>query len=128
MRSLYHLDKYKIPFFRDMGDENNGVFRLKLNDSFLEFTVIATSCYGWDHVSVSTEKRYPNWNEMQQIKDLFFEAHEIAMQLHSSPSENDNIHQYCLHIWRPHEIAIPVPPPISIGGKEWRKFWRAFLN
>jgi hypothetical protein len=46
---------------------------------------------GWDHVSVSLPNRCPNWQEMCFIKDVFFDAHECAMQLHPPKSENVNL-------------------------------------
>ena len=77
--------------------------------------LIASSGEGWDHVSVSRSSRCPNWPEMEHIKRLFFLDHETAMQLHVPPSEHVNHHPYCLHIWRPLGVEIPVPPSIMVG-------------
>ncbi len=41
----------------------------------------------WDHVSVSTTERCPNWPEMCFIKDLFFDEEETVMQLHPPRSQ-----------------------------------------
>jgi len=65
---------------------------------------------GWDHVSVSLKNRCPNWFEMDYIKRLFFEEDEIAYQLHVKPEDHINIFRYCLHIWRPQNQEIPLPP------------------
>ncbi len=64
----------------------------------------------WDHVSVSKTNRCPTWLEMDYIKDLFFDTDEVVMQLHVGKKDHINIHQYCLHLWRPHGQKIPLPP------------------
>lgn len=72
---------------------------------------------GWEHVSVSTPRRPPNWQEMCLIKDLFWEPEETVMQLHPPHSEYVNNHAYCLHLWRPVFTNIPLPPSILVGLK-----------
>lgn len=73
--------------------------------------------YPWDHVSVTVSNRCPNWQEMCFIKDLFFEDEEPVMQLHPPKSEYINNHEYCLHLWRPTNKEIPLPPSILVGVK-----------
>lgn len=113
MRNLSLLDKYRIvhPLW-GAGDEKSGAFMIQLAGSKLPLAVIASTGGGWDHVSVSTRKRTPTWEEMQRIKELFFEDEETAMQLHPPSSKYINNHPYCLHIWRPQTEKIPMP-------KEW---------
>lgn len=43
------------------------------------------------------------------IKDLFWGEEEVVMQLHPAKSQYVNQHDYCLHLWRPKTIAIPLP-------------------
>ena len=69
----------------------------------------------WDHVSVSTEHRCPTWAEMAWIKSLFFDDEEIAVEYHPPKSQYVNYHPYCLHLWRPHGEALPLPPMIAVG-------------
>jgi len=71
--------------------------------------------YGFDHVSVSLSNRCPTWEEMDYIKRLFFKDDEIAYQLHMPTAANISFHPYCLHIWRPVGVAIPLPPPDTVG-------------
>lgn len=71
----------------------------------------------WDHVSVSLPNRCPNWPEMESIKRLFFRDDEAAMQLHPPLSDYRSHHPYCLHIWRPADIEIPLPPGIMVAEK-----------
>lgn len=69
----------------------------------------------WEHVSVSTKNRCPNWAEMNFVKELFWDAEEAVMQLHPPRSRYVNNHPYCLHLWRPLEAEIPLPPTIAVG-------------
>ncbi len=72
----------------------------------------------WEHVSVSTAKRTPNWTEMCYVKGLFWDDEEVVMQLHPSRSQWINNHPYVLHLWRPLNESIPLPPSIAVGFKE----------
>jgi len=110
------LEKHirRVPLHGLMGDNKCGAFSLYLDGSVLEFFVIASSNDGWDHVSVSTQERIPRWNEMQQIKELFFEDSECVMQLHPPKDDYININPYCLHLWRPWDQKIPMPPKFMV--------------
>lgn len=72
----------------------------------------------WEHVSVSTRHRCPTWEEMCFVKDLFWDEEEPVMQLHPPKSTWINNHRFCLHLWRPRNEAIPLPPRIAVGLKE----------
>jgi hypothetical protein len=72
----------------------------------------------WEHVSVSLPNRPPNWEEMCFIKSLFWDDEEAVMQLHPPKSEWINNHSHCLHMWRPTNQEIPMPPSIAVGKKE----------
>lgn len=69
----------------------------------------------WEHVSVSLQNRCPNWPEMDYIKRLFWDDEETVMQLHPPRSTWINNYEYCLHLWRPLGVEIPLPPPIAVG-------------
>lgn len=56
---------------------------------------------GWEHVSVSLSSRNPSWDEMCFIKNLFFDGEELCLQFHPKRSQYVNVHNYCLHIWKP---------------------------
>jgi hypothetical protein len=74
--------------------------------------------FAWEHVSVSTERRSPNWDEMCFVKDLFWRDDECVVQFHPPKSEYVNCHPYCLHLWKPIGATVPMPPPILVGPKE----------
>lgn len=99
-----------------LGDATCGAFMVPSRlPSGPSLRVIAASDMGWEHVSVSTEKRCPTWEEMCRIKDLFWGPEDVVMQLHPARSEYVNRHPYCLHLWRPTGATIPTPPRIMVG-------------
>lgn len=71
----------------------------------------------WEHVSVSRKQHPPTWVEMCWVKDLFWYDHECVMQLHPPKADYVNNHPNCLHLWRPHDGAIPRPPAALVGDK-----------
>lgn len=81
-------------------------FRYKARD----YTVIASNGGGWDHVSISSKSRTPTWEVMAKVKDIFFESNEVVMQLHPAKENYVNLSEHCLHLWKPQNEAIPVPP------------------
>lgn len=101
-------------YYGEFGDDKAGVFVCRVRTGprrrRATLTVIASSGGGWDHVSVSTPRRTPTWAEMEAVKRLFFRPDETAVQLHVPPAQHISRHPHCLHIWRPHGVAIPLPP------------------
>lgn len=89
-------------------NKQNGTFEIPFEGRML--TVIGAEGMGWEHVSVSLLTRNPNWREMSFIKSLFWEDIDCVMQLHPSKEKHINFHPYCLHLWRPQELQIPMPP------------------
>lgn len=75
-----------------------------------KLTVICGVGEGWDHVSVSLRYRCPTWEEMNWIKNLFFEREETVIQLHPPISQYINCGKNVLHLWRPWDMEIPIPP------------------
>lgn len=71
-------------------------------------------CEGWEHVSVSTERRPPNWQEMSFVKDLFWGENECILQFHPPRSKYVNNHPFCLHLWKP-PFEVPLPPVGLVG-------------
>lgn len=94
-------------------DDDGGFFLIPFKGR--ELYVIASNGANWEHVSVSLNSRCPNWQEMTFIKDLFWNDDEVVMQLHVAKKDHININPYCLHLWRPIEREIPLPPKFMIG-------------
>lgn len=72
----------------------------------------------WEHVSVSTPKRTPTWGEMVFVRGLFWGDDEVVMQLHPPRERYVNNHAYCLHLWRPVGVEIPLPPDVFVGHRD----------
>ena len=64
----------------------------------------------WEHVSVSVSNRCPYWKEMDYIKRIFWRDDETVIQLHVPKALHINVHENCLHLWKPTGIEIPLPP------------------
>lgn len=91
---------------------DGGAFRIPLQG--VDLVVIASHGGGWDHVSVSIYNRCPTWEEMCFIKDLFFEPEDLVIQYHPPESKQINVFAFCLHLWRPQNEEIPLPPSIFV--------------
>lgn len=106
--------KMKFPEkYRIAGNKGeSGAFKIEMNGRVIG--IIASDGLGWDHVSVSLANRCPNWREMCYVKSLFWDDEQAVMQIHVPKSQHINIHEFCLHMWRPHGIEIPLPPTIMV--------------
>jgi hypothetical protein len=105
---LSHIDDWKL-----QGGEDGGVWAF--NPFGVRIIVIASWGGGWDHVSASTSRRVPSYEELCAIKELFFDDDETVMQLHVPSVQHVNNHPYCLHLWKPQNYMIPVPPAEFVG-------------
>lgn len=103
----------KIPNATEVGHDG-GAFRFNSPIDKAPLVVIASFGMGWDHVSVSRKNRCPNWPEMCFIKDIFFKDDEVVIQYHPKKSEYVNDHKNCLHLWKPHNIELPMPDVIMV--------------
>ena len=111
MKNLNELNNFRrVHPLRGIGDSCGGYFEVPYLLTGMFIRVIASSGEGWDHVSVSLPNRCPNWLEMSYIKNLFFKSDEWAVEYHPPKSENINVHQYCLHLWRCQNQNFPIPP------------------
>lgn len=96
---------------------NNGAFfvpNLRSKEQ-APLKVIASDGEGWEHVSVSLPNRCPTWDEMCRIKGVFWDDEDAVMELHPPRSEWVNNHSYCLHLWRPIGVEIPLPAQWMVG-------------
>ena len=126
MRDLRTLDRFRdlnaqakaygLPL-RPEEESVVGMFRFPSPTDRESMFAVVSGIMGWDHVSISRPRRTPNWPEMCYVKDLFFYEEECVMQLHPPKSEWINNHPYCLHLWKPHNVAIPKPPSHFVGVK-----------
>lgn len=116
----FHVpEKFRVRVGRKATDErygNNGAFQLKLKHGQM-VNVIASDGEGWEHVSVSRDDRCPTWDEMCQIKAIFWDGEDCVVQYHPPESEYVNNHPFCLHLWRQAGIEMPAPPAWMVGIK-----------
>ena len=100
----------------------HGAFSFSTGGANTIVSVLVDTKRGWEHVSVSGHRRIkqgskvrtvpftPNWEEMQGIKDLFFKKSETVFQFHPDESLSASAHDGTLHLWRPVDQVIPLPP------------------
>lgn len=111
-------------FATDASCGMNGLFHIRHPATGRVFRVIASDGRDWkrlglggevwEHVSVSLDDRCPTWEEMDWIKRIFWRDDETVLQFHVPRSDHVNYHAYCLHLWRPTQTAIPMPPKLCV--------------
>lgn len=76
----------------------------------------------WEHVSVhcySGKRQFtPTWVEMCAVKDMFWDEDDVVIQIHPAKSEYVNNHLNTLHLWRPTQTKLPLPPSVTVGLKD----------
>lgn len=118
------------PYGSTAADGNYGAFVLDSPEPGWQLLLIASEgndsgvpqAEGWEHVSVSARRgakvRTPTWAEMCFVKDRFWDAEDVVMQLHPRRSAYVNQHPNVLHLWRSRTQPIPEPPPELVGQME----------
>lgn len=133
-------NQYRVRTHPVLGSDNsygnNGFFVMPhYKIALYYFQCQVSDGMGWQHVSItiikdissSSKKKFqmvercPTWEEMCHIKSLFWDDEESVMQLHPPKSQWVNNHPYCLHLWKPDNIEIPLPLQIMVGSKALNK-------
>lgn len=80
-------------------------------------TIIVSWGSGWEHCSVSPYKKRitPDWDDMCMIKDIIFKEDEAVIQIHPPKNEYVNNMPNCLHLWRPIDKKLVLPPSFMVG-------------
>lgn len=115
-------EKYRItsnsPLASDSSYLNNGAFEIPLSRRTTLFC-IASDGEGWEHLSVHAlsdgKLRCPTWSEMCKVKDMFWDGEDCVVQYHPPKSQYVNNHNFTLHIWRPTDSVLPIPPTYLVG-------------
>lgn len=80
--------------------------------------VIASWGEGWDHVSIHASNAADNftpwWEDMCYAKNFFFKRSETVIQYHPPSDVYVNNHPHTLHLWRPQNTVIELPPVIMV--------------
>lgn len=119
LKQLYKELSGRIDFIVDIKGFDGGKGHF-IRGSQKGMTVIWSYGGGWEHVSIDGKKRMPTWEEMCQLKDVFFDEDECCVQYHPPKNEYVNNIPYCLHIWKPIEQysgKLPIPPSLFVGVK-----------
>jgi len=110
----YRFTKNGHPYSSTIQDGNNGAFYVRSIKYNHEFKCIASDQDGWEHVSVSLNHRCPTWEEMCFIKNLFWDKEDCVVQYHPAEKDYVNCYPFCLHLWRPIEQEIILPPTYMV--------------
>lgn len=115
--SLHSPNKHRIrtgPMGSDDSYGNDGAFDIPLKTG-QRVKVICGTFHGWEHVSVSRSDRCPTWEEMCQVKNLFWDEEDVVIQFHPAKKDYVNNHPFCLHMWRKIGYEFPTPDPFLVG-------------
>lgn len=128
MKNLNDITNFKrVNLYGDEfpGDDYNGAFVIDKHKNGEFYLVIVSNGQGFDHVSVTSHrknganiKKCPSFEEMQMIKEKIFAEDEVVFQLHPREEDYINTHPYCLHLWKPNNCNMSVPPLSSINDDE----------
>lgn len=88
-----------------------------MNVDRTDMTFVASWGGGWEHVSVAPLKKnkIPTWEMMCTVKDVFFKEDEAVIQIHPPKTEYVNMMTNCLHLWRPIDKGLVLPPSFMVG-------------
>lgn len=129
MTNVTGLEPYRVTTGTMASDSShgmNGVFSVPVAKNLIAQCVVSDGSgmpdlVPWEHVSVTMfykssnarkkiKNRMPTWEEMQHIKNLFWQPDAVVMQLHVASADHINTHPNVLHLWRPLHAVIPTPP------------------
>jgi len=111
------------PFASTSADGNNGLFVFDDFVKYINYTCVASDGKGWEHVSVTLRvgrtfeplKRSPTWDEMVFVKEQFWTKDDAVIQVHPALKDYVNFHLHCLHLWRPMDGNLILPPKELVG-------------
>lgn len=92
---------------------NNGAFVVSCPVTRRKLSIIASDGEGQQHVSVHISNRpndIPTWIEMNFVKELFWLDEEWVVQFHPAKLSYVNCHPGTLHLWKPLDETMPMPP------------------
>lgn len=128
MKNLNNINNFKRTDLYGngyIGNEHNGTFIIDKYRDGEFYLVIVTNGLGWDHVSVTLHKknganikRCPTYEEMLMVKEKIFNEEEVVFQLHPREEDYIDTHPYCLHLWKPNNCSMAVPPLYSLNNDE----------
>lgn len=115
----FRVQDPRLPFIQNAANcPDFGAFMLPPKIGNRAILAIASNGGGWEHVSVSIRQGKhcpaPTWEEMAYVKSLFWDDEDCVIEYHPPRSQYVNMFN-CLHLWRPTDREIPLPPSILVG-------------
>lgn len=79
--------------------------------------VIASVSAGWEHVQVVTPGRRfsPSWTEMKAVREALWDPTDTVVQIHPPADQQVSMRDNALHLWRPQDFDIKLPPRFLVG-------------
>jgi len=121
VKSLEPLEPFRLKTgpWKTKPGEDFGFFFIPIKTHKAPLKVmVAPADQEWQHVSVSLPDRCPAWEEMNKVKELFWEDDECVMQFHPPKIDYISNCRYCLHLWKWTGGEFPRPPRHLVGIKE----------
>lgn len=92
-------------------------------------SVIWSDGAGWEHVSVCpyAKRIIPSWDDMCQLKDVFFNDDESVIQIHPPKEQYVSNMDNCLHLWKCSYKEMVLPPSCLVGmrkGQTREELWK----
>ena len=124
-----HINSYRNRTHPQFKSEDSlgmtGFFVIPMEEDTWALVISSTGCdeVPWEHVSIrigykkyhgKMAERIPTWEEMCMVKEIFWTEEETVMQLHPRTADYVNFHPCVLHLWRPLNVEIPMPPRVAV--------------
>ena len=87
---------------------DGGAYQFRNGLRVIVSTATMADGHEWMHISVSRKDRLPSYDDLKFVKNTFAEK-RFAYQVFPPPDDNVNIHEFCLHLWLPLSIDLPIP-------------------
>lgn len=116
LREQYRVIRGQFASTKEHG--NNGHFLIPYHTKYL-FCIVSDQL-GWEHVSCQiVDKRFkhswiPDYRALQTVKDFFWDYEESVVQYFPAKADHINLHEKVLHLWRPTDAEMPMPPKVFV--------------
>jgi hypothetical protein len=109
-------EEFRVAAFDAEKTLNGGAFSILLGRTV--FHVIASIIAGWEHVTAYLPHRAITESEENQLADIFWEPNDVIVKFPRMHSTRNHHMIHMVHLWRPVDQTIPVPPREFSGAHE----------
>ena len=113
MKTLEEIrDNRKISIKRTSADGGSG----DVSVNGIKCSLVFSWGGGWEHVSIMPydSRITPSWDDMCKLKNMFWKEDEAVVQIHPRKQDYVNRAKNCLHLWKPIEQELPLPPKLYV--------------